>query len=128
MDKLETPQHFSFKGNVSHTWKFWLKQYHFYFTATVKNNKDDKIKTSLLLTCTGQKGREIYETFTFDSADDKMKLEPVLNKLSEYRNSLKNVTILRHKFFTYRQLKDQSFQDFITKLKKLSAECEFENL
>ena len=30
------------------------------------------------------KGRELYETFTFDSADDKMKLEPVLNKFSEH--------------------------------------------
>ena len=47
-----------------------------------------------------------------------MKLEPVLN----------NATILCHKFFTYRQLEGQSFHNFITKLKKLSAECEFKNL
>ena len=68
------------------------------------------------------KGRELYETFTFDSADDKMKLEPVLNKFSEHYNPRKNVTILRHNtFFTYRQLEGQS-------LKKLGAECEFKNL
>ena len=68
--------------------------------------------------CTGQKGREIYKKFTFDSADDEMKLEPVLNKLSEYCNPRKKVTFLRHKFFTYRQLEGQSFHDFITELKK----------
>ena len=128
MDKLEPPQHFLFEGNVSHTWKLWLKQFRFYLTATEKDNKDDKIKTSMLLTCIGQKSREIYETFTFDSADDQMTLEPVLNKFSEYCNPRKNVTILRHKLFTYRQLEGQSFHDFITELKKLSAECEFENL
>ena len=75
------------------------------------------------------KNGEIYEIFTFYSADDEMKLEPVLNKFSEYCNPRKNVTILRHKFFTYRQLEDQRFHDFITELKKkLSAEWEFEIL
>ena len=113
---------------MSHTWKLWLKQFRFHLTATKKEYKDDKIKTSLLLTCTGQKGREIYETFTFDSADDKMKLEPILNKFSEYCNPRKNVTILCHKFLMYRQLEGQSFQNFITELKKLSAGCELENL
>ena len=59
MDKLEPPGHFLFKGNLSHTWKLWLKQFCFYLTASEKDSKDDKIKTSMLLTCIGQKGREI---------------------------------------------------------------------
>ena len=106
----------------------WPKLFPFYLTATEKDNKDDMIKTPMLLTCICQKGREIYKTFTFDSADDEMKLEPVLNKFSQCCNPRKNVTILRHKFFTYRQLEGQSFHDFITELKKLSVEYEFGNL
>ena len=39
MDKLEPPQQFLFEGNVSHTWRLWLKQFHFYLTATEKGNK-----------------------------------------------------------------------------------------
>ena len=70
----------------------------------------------MLLACISQQGREIYETFTFDSDDDEMKLEPVLNKFSDYYNPRKNVIILRHKFFTWRQLKSQIFHYFITKL------------
>ena len=101
-----------------HTSKLSLKQFCFYLTATEKDNKDDQIKTSMLLTCTGQKVREIYKTFSFDSTNDEMKLEPVLN----------NATILRHTFFTYRKLEGHSFHNFVTKLKKLSAECEFKNL
>ena len=77
----------------------------------------------MLWACIGQKGREIYKTFTFDSADDQMKFELTLNKFSEYCNPRKNVTILRHKFVMYRQFEGQSFHDFITKLKKLSTEC-----
>ena len=95
IDKLEPPQHFLFKGNVSHTWKLWPKQLRFYLAATEKDSKDDKIKTSMLLTCIDQKGRQIYDTFTFYSVDDHMTLEPILNELSEYCNPRKTVTILR---------------------------------
>ena len=56
-----------------------------------------------------------------------MKLAPVLHKFSEYCNSRKNITILHHKFFTYRQQEGQKFHDFVTE-KKLSSECEFDNL
>ena len=126
MDKLEPPQSFSFEGNVSQGWKLWLKHFEFYLTATEKDGKSEKVKTSVLLTCIGQKGREIYETFNFDNPGDEMRLASVLEKFSEYCNTRKNITILRHKFFTYRQHEGQSFHDFVTELKKLSSECEFE--
>ena len=127
MDKLEPHQAFSFDGNVSHSWKFGLKQFYFYLATTEKDSKGDKIKTSIFLTCIGQNGREIYETFTFEPGD-KMKLAPVLRKFSEYCNPRKNKTILRHKFFTYRQQEGQYFHDFVTELKKVSSKCEFDNL
>ena len=116
MDKLEPPQAFSFDDNVSHNWKFW-----------VINTKGDKRKASIFLTCVGQKGREIYETFTFEPRYE-MKLAPVFPNFSEYCNPRKNITILRHKFSTYRQQEGQNFHDFVTELKKLSSECEFDNL
>ena len=59
MDKLETPQAFSFDGNVSQSWKLWLKHFDFYLAATEKDTKGDKVKTSIFLTCIGQKGRKI---------------------------------------------------------------------
>ena len=76
------------------------------------------------MTCIGQNGREIHETFTFDNPGDEMRLASVLEKFSEYYNPRKSIT----KFFTYRQHAGQNFHDFITELKKLSSECEFETL
>ena len=104
MDKLEPQQSFSFKGNISQGWKLWLKHFEFYLTATEKEKKTkNKVKTSVLLTCIGQKGREIYETFNFDNPGDEMRLASVLQKFSKYCNPRKNITVLRHKFFTYQQ-------------------------
>ena len=95
--------------------------------ATEKDNKGDKLKTSIFLTCIGQKGREIYKTFTSEPGDE-MKLAPALHKFSEYCDPRKNITIRRHRFFTYRQQEGQNFYDFVSELKKLSSECEFDNL
>ena len=128
MEKLERPQSFSFEGNVSQGWKLWLKHFEFYLTATEKDGKTDKVKTLVLLTCIGQKGREIYETYNFDNPGYEMRLASVLDKFSEYCNPRKNITILCHKLFKYRQHEAQNFHDLVTELEKLSSECEFETL
>ena len=123
MDKLEPPQAFSFDVNISHR----LRHFEFYLAATEKDTNGDEIKTSIFLTCFGQTWREIYKTFTFEPGD-KMKLAPVLHKFLEYCNPEKNITILRHKFITYRQQEGQNFHNFFIELKKLSPKCEFDNL
>ena len=58
--------------------------------------KNDKVNTSVLLTCIGQKGRENNETSGFDNPVDEMKLLPVLKKFSEYCNprNMKDKTFL----------------------------------
>ena len=99
-----------------------------YLTASEKEGKKGKVTTSVLLTCIGEKGREIYETFSFNNPGDEMKLVPELEKLSEYCKPRKNITILPHKFFTHGQHDEQKSHEFATELKKLSSECEFEDL
>ena len=44
--------------------------------------------------------------------------------MSTYCNPRKNITILRHQFFTYSQHEGQSFNDFVIELKKRASECE----
>ena len=122
MDKLEALQSFSFEGNISQGWKLWLKHFEFYLTATEKDGKNDKVKTSVLLICIKQKGREIYENFNFENPGNEMRLTSVLQKFSEYCNSRRNITILHYKLFTYRQHEGKNFLDFVTELKKLSSE------
>ena len=116
MDKLEPPQVFSFDGNLSHSWKLWLKHFDFYMAATEKDTKSDKIKSSIFLTCIGQKGKEMFETFTFEPGDE-MELASVLHKFWNTVTLGKNITILRLKFFTYRQQEGQNLHDFVTELK-----------
>ena len=94
-------------------------------TATELNDKEEDVKTSRLLTTTGEPAREIYYTFTFENEDDGMKLEPVLEKFDECMNPKKNIPYLRYKFFLYNQRKGQNIDDYVTEQKLKSTHCEF---
>ena len=96
--------------------------------ATEKNDKSDAIKSNILLTCIGKKGREVYNTLTFAIDHDKMKFTKIMEKMDEFRIPHKNITISRYKFFTCHQREGESFDDFVTNLKKLSQACEFGTL
>ena len=135
MDKLEPPRPMVFEGNnIPAEWKKWKRHFQFYLTATEKNDKSDTVKTSILMSCIGDKGREIYDTFEFEpkaeeaTVEPSMKLDEVIKRFDEYCNPRKNTTILRHKFFTYKQGESQAFGDFVAQLKRLSADCEFNTL
>ena len=70
MDKREPPQSFLFEGNISHGWKMWSKRFDFFLMATESDEKSNKVKTWILLSCIGPKGREIYDTFQFATEGD----------------------------------------------------------
>ena len=78
--------------------------------------KSGKIQTSILMTFIGAKGKEIYSTFTFNSPEDKMNIQPVLSKFNAYCQSRKNLTITRYKFLTSKQAENQNFGNFVTEL------------
>ena len=63
--------------------------------------------------------RNEYNTFTFEEDDDKMNFDILLKKLDEHCLPKKNVTLVRHKFFTYKQREGQSFHEFVIQLKRL---------
>ena len=128
MDKFEPPSSLSFEGNLSENWTKWRQELELYLCATEKDGKADKIKTSILLTCIGKQGREVYNTFQYDTEGDNMKFDVVLEKFQDYCSPRKNITFMRHKFFTCRQKEGQSFDEFVTELKKRSADCEFSQL
>ena len=128
LNTFTPPGQMLFDGNLREHWKKWKQELEFYLQATEKDRKSSKVKSSILLTCIGSQGREIYNTFAFSNDEDPMDFELIINKFNEHCLPQKNVTLLRHKFFTYRQKEGQSFHEFIVQLKKLSTDCEFNEL
>lgn len=128
LNSFTPPGHMQFDGNLREHWKKWKQELDFYLAATEKDKKNNKVKSSILLTCIGAQGREIYNTFTFEDDEEKMNFDVLIKKFDEHCLPKKNITLVRHKFFTYNQKEGQSFHEFVIQLKRLSSDCEFGEL
>ena len=97
-------------------------------TATEYDEEPDNLKSSLLLHCIGERAREVYNTLNFSTTADLMKLEKIMEQFEGYFNPRKNIAYSWFNFFTYHQEIGQSFDDYMTELRKLSSDCELEGL
>ena len=61
---IPSPKPLNFhQENLADAWKKWRNELKLYLAATESDTKSDKVQSSILLTCIGQRGREIYDTF-----------------------------------------------------------------
>jgi len=93
------PEALLFQGNINENWKRWKQQLDLYLVATEKEKKSDKIKSSILLTCIGNKGRDIYNTFTWGEEEDHLNFKLVVEKFNQYCAPRKNITYLRQHLY-----------------------------
>ncbi len=109
--KFAPPKELNFTGNLSENWRKWKREFQFYLTATESDEKSNEVKTSRLLTAIGERARDVYYTFTFDSEGDEMKLDKVLEK-----------------FDSYNQGDEQSTDEYVTELRSRAEHCSFGDL
>ncbi|CAI9726762.1 Hypothetical predicted protein [Octopus vulgaris] len=129
MENLPHPKDLDFnQENLAAAWKKWKKEFNLFLIATESDMKPDKVKTSMFLTCIGSKGRDIHSTLDFDSPDEEMNLQTVIEKFDAYCEPRKNITFLRHKFFTCGQAEHQKFDEYVVELRQKAQQCEFGNL
>ena len=59
LNTFTPPGQMQFDGNLREQWRKWKQELNFYLQATEKDKKDNKVKSSIFLTCIGPQGREI---------------------------------------------------------------------
>ena len=103
-------------------WKSWKRRFETYLAAL--NITEDKQKRALLLYQAGQETQELFDTLP-DTGDD---YTTALAKLDGYFLPKKNVD---YEIFQFREAVQQAGEttdQYVTRLRKLAAHCEFENL
>ena len=55
--------------------------------------KSEKTKSSILLRCIVSRGCEIFNTFQFDSDEDRMKTDRIMQKFDDFCSPQKNITM-----------------------------------
>ena len=114
------------KGNISENWKKFLQRSEIFATASELDKKEEKTQCAQLLHLLGEEAIQIYNTFTFKD-EEVNKINILKQKFSQHFSPKKNITYERYKFFTHRQ-GHQKIEQFITELKNIASQCEFEKL
>lgn len=108
--------------NLAELWKSWKQAFQIFLQATESADKPDIVKSSILLHCIGKQCKEIYDTFEFHEGDE-MKLNIILQKFDDHFKPRKKLTFMRFTFFTVRQEDFEKFDEYYTRLCKLSEDC-----
>ena len=67
--------------NLEMTWKTWKRQVEFYLIASGADQKDEKVRTAIILHCAGPEVQEIYEHFEYSEGENKDDPDVILKKV-----------------------------------------------
>ena len=125
---IPPPSPMLWDGNLAENWRFFKQKFQLYLQATKADKEETAYKTSILLSCIGDRALKIYNNFTYIKPEGKMVYETVIQKFEEYFNPEKNVTFERHVFFLRNQKIGEKIDAYVNELRDLSATCEFGEL
>ena len=114
--------------NVSEKWKRFKLAWDSYYLATELNKKGEEVQVATLLTIIGEDARDVFSTFTWESAENAKKIEPVLQQFAGYCEPRKNVPFERYRFNKRTQETGEPFDQYRTALRKLAEGCAFSTI
>ena len=83
MDLLSPPEVLSLDGNIAKNWRRWKQCFGIFSLPSGLSGKDVKVQAITILHVAGPDALEVYNTFTWDSNDDKNKVDKIIEKFDE---------------------------------------------
>ncbi|KAL9964120.1 hypothetical protein ACROYT_G027704 [Oculina patagonica] len=112
--------------NLKENWRRFKQHVELMFTGPLKS-KNETEKCSYLLIWVGQKGRDIYNTWTGISVDDRKKLQTYYDRFENHVSPKSNSVFARFKFHSRTQDTSETAEKFITALRMLAQDCDFKD-
>ena len=107
-------------GNVGPRWTRWKTRLQYYIDA--RGITHDNRKRALLLHLAGPAVQDIFSTL----ADAGTSFDEAINSLDAYFTPQKNLHFERHSFRQAHQAGNETVDQFITRLRRLGENCEFD--
>lgn len=131
MEHARPPAELSLEGGPASradAWQRWRKQFQIFLKASGVHKEPADVQASLLINLIGPEGYDIYSTFKFTKEIEKDDIQILITKFDDYFKIKQNTTMARFKFFSRNQEKGENIDDYVTALKLLTQQCEFEHL
>lgn len=127
MEQLKPPNSLSLEGNLAENWKTWIQKLELYLVASGISEKSQKVRCATFLHVAGDEAIKVYNTMEFGE-DEEEDIEVLKERFRVYCEPRKNITYLRHMFFTRAQGRNESIDAYVTDLKNKAKDCEFGQL
>ncbi|KAL0194540.1 hypothetical protein M9458_008112, partial [Cirrhinus mrigala] len=112
-------------ANLPEAWRRFKQQAELMFSGPLQEKRETE-KCSYLLLWIGEKGLDIYNTWSL-SEDEAKKLQTYYDKYAAYITPKSNPIYARYRFHEKMQADGETFEHFITELKLLVKDCGYPN-
>ncbi|UYV62655.1 K02A2.6-like, partial [Cordylochernes scorpioides] len=127
MENIKPPAEFV-PYNGEKKWETWREAFEIFSIAADLESMPLVRQRPILKHILGEKTVSIYKTFRVTENEAYPSIKEMLDMLSKHFKPFKNIIQIRNKFFTSVQKEGQGIIEFVTELKQLAQECEFEEL
>ena len=128
MEQLKPPGELCLEGNLAENWRKWIQSFELFLIASEIGEKSEKVQCATFLHIAGEEARAIFNAFDFAKVGDEHKIDILKDKFKQYCEPRKNLTFIRHQFFTRSQGPTETIDAFATDLKNKAKHCEFGTL
>ena len=115
-------------GSTASNWRTWVAAWKNYSLATKLDKEDEVRQVATLLAVIGKEANKVFRTFTWASAGDEKKIAPVLKQFEDYCIPRENTIYERFLFFTRDQRESETVDQYMTELRQIAGNCDFESL
>ena len=123
---IECPQMHWDGDNVKENWRRFKQHVELMFSGRLQSRREAE-KCSYLLIWVGKKGRDIYNTWTDITADNKNNLQTYYDRFEAYVSLRANPVFAIFEFHGRVQGSSETAEQFITDLRMLAQDCDFKD-
>ena len=115
-------------GSTTANWRTWVSAWKNYSLATKLDKEEEERQVATPLAVIGKEANKVFRSFTWASKDDATKIAAVLKKFEDYCIPRENTIYERFLFFTRDQRESNTVDQYVTELRQIAANCDFESL
>ncbi|UYV79648.1 K02A2.6-like, partial [Cordylochernes scorpioides] len=122
--QIPPPEPVNFRGNIVENWRYFKSHWRNFSIATGLDNKEDKLKVATLLSIIGKEAYNIFEHLDL-SDEQRNNSDEIINALTQHFTPKINIIYERSIFNQTNQETNESIEQYICRLRKLSSTCNY---
>ena len=119
------PEKLDIKGNIVENWKTFKQMWSNYAIIMNIGSQSQQYQVALFLHCIGPEALKVYNGMSFENAEDRQKLDCIIQTFEEFTIGEVNETYERYVFNSRSQAPSESTDAYVAVLRTLAQTCNF---